>query len=115
MLAPGTTPAELARAIAVLGPAQVVVKLGADGCHALIDGDTHVVPAVPVHPIDTVGAGDAFVAGYLAELVRGLPAADRLATAVRTGAFACLGPGDWESFPRRHELGLLDGGDPVTR
>ena len=115
MLAPGTTPAELARAIADLGPAQVVVKLGADGCHALIDGDTHVVPAVPVHPVDTVGAGDAFVAGYLAELVRGLPAADRLATAVRTGAFACLGPGDWESFPRRHELGLLDGGDPVTR
>ena len=115
MLAPGATPLELALAIAELGPTQVIVKLGAAGCTALIDGVTHSLPAIRVTAIDTVGAGDAFVAGYLAELVAGVPAEGRLATAVRTGAFACLGPGDWESYALRSELAMLDGGDPVSR
>lgn len=115
LLASGATPLELAHGIADLGPTQVIVKLGADGCTALIDGVEHSVPAIPVTAIDTVGAGDAFVAGYLAELIAGVPAEGRLATAVRTGAFACLGPGDWESYARRSELAMLDGGDPVSR
>ena len=100
--------AAAADAIAALGPTQVIVKLGADGCLALIDGVRYEVPAVAVTVVDTVGAGDAFVAGYLAELLAGLPAEARLATAVRTGAFACTSPGDWEGFPRRDQLGLFD-------
>lgn len=115
LLVDGTDPAELARGIAGLGPAQVVIKLGADGCHALLDGTEYDVPAIPVRPVDTVGAGDAFVAGYLAELLAGTPPEARLAVAVRAGAFACLGPGDWESLPTRDDLRLLDGGDPVIR
>jgi 2-dehydro-3-deoxygluconokinase len=107
--------ADAARAIADLGPTQVIVKLGAAGCVALIDGVVHEVPAVEVNAVDTVGAGDAFVAGYLAELLAGLPAEARLATAVITGAFACLHPGDWEGFPRREDFGLLDPADPVIR
>jgi 2-dehydro-3-deoxygluconokinase len=100
--------AEAAQAIAELGPAQVVIKLGADGCLALIDGVRHDVPAVAVDVVDTVGAGDAFVAGYLAELLAGASAEERLATAVTTGAFACTSPGDWEGYPLRDQLGLLD-------
>ncbi len=109
------SPAALAARIAALGPSQVVIKLGPDGCLALIDGRVIEVPAVRITPVDTVGAGDAFVAGYLAELLAGESPEARLSTAVRTGAFACLGPGDWETYPRRAELTLLDGGDPVAR
>lgn len=108
-------PEELARRIAALGPHQVVIKLGEDGALALIDGELHRQEAVPVNAIDTVGAGDAFVAGYLAELVTNQPAQHRLQTAVRTGAFACIVPGDWEGFPRREELPLLDAREPVLR
>lgn len=108
-------PAELAERLAALGPAQVVIKLGPDGCFARLDGATYAAPAVPIRPIDTVGAGDAFVAGYLAEFMAGAGPQQRLDTAVRAGAFACLGPGDWESYARRSELPLLDGGDPVSR
>jgi 2-dehydro-3-deoxygluconokinase len=116
MLVGDGTPAELAERIAELGPSQTIIKLGADGCLALVDGVVHEVPAVPIQPVDTVGAGDAFVAGYLAELLAGAPVEQRLATAVRTGAFACLGPGDWESYARRDELALLDAAeDPVSR
>lgn len=44
------------------GVAEVVVKLGADGC--LVDGAVLPVPT-RVQPRDTTGAGDAFNAGYL--------------------------------------------------
>lgn len=108
-------PAELARRLCNLGPSQAVIKLGADGAYALIDGAEYNQPAVPIKAIDTVGAGDAFVAGYIAELLDGLSPQERLLTAARTGAFACLTPGDWEGLPRRHELALLDSTEPVSR
>ncbi|MCP9213446.1 sugar kinase [Streptomyces cucumeris] len=106
---------ELAEAIAATGPSQVVIKLGARGCYALIDGTAYERDAVPVQPVDTVGAGDAFVAGYLAEFVSGHDVATRLTTAVTAGAFACLAHGDWEGLPRRAELALLGRSEPVTR
>jgi 2-dehydro-3-deoxygluconokinase len=105
----------IAREIAALGPAQVIVKLGALGCYALVDGAEYEQAAVKVRVVDTVGAGDAFVAGYLAELVGGLSVEERLATAVTAGAFACLTLSDWEGLPRRSELGLLSASEPVTR
>lgn len=112
---PAEDPAELARRLAELGPAQAVIKLGSKGAVARIDGELHHQPAVPIDPIDTVGAGDAFVAGYLAELMAGKDASQRLELAARTGAFACLAYGDWEGLPTRSELALLDQSESVTR
>jgi 2-dehydro-3-deoxygluconokinase len=106
---------KVATAISKLGPSQVVIKLGADGCLALVDGSATRQPAIPVHPVDTVGAGDAFVAGYVSEYVAGHSVSTRLKTAVTAGAFACLTHGDWEGMPRRSELGLLNASEPVTR
>lgn len=106
---------ELARGVASLGPKQVIIKLGGAGCHALIDGADYPLPAVPVRVVDTVGAGDAFVAGYLYEFLLGKDPLTRLRTAVTTGAFACTTVGDWEGLPRRQDLALLALGDPVIR
>jgi 2-dehydro-3-deoxygluconokinase len=108
-------PVELARRINEMGAPQAVIKLGADGCVAIVEGKPHTQPAVPIRAVDTVGAGDAFVAGYTAELLKDRDVPQRLLTAVRTGAFACLVPGDWEGMPRRVELDLLDSTDPVSR
>ncbi|BDZ64086.1 sugar kinase [Agromyces mangrovi Wang et al. 2018] len=134
LVGPGS-PEELAERLAGLGPAEVVIKLGAEGAlvrtgAGAVDGgtrhdgraaDSDGTPqvlrraAVPVEVVDTVGAGDAFVAGYLAERVAGLPVAARLATAVRTGAAACTHPGDWEGAATRADLAQDVGGDPVRR
>jgi 2-dehydro-3-deoxygluconokinase len=106
---------ELLLGIAALGPTTVVIKLGAAGCIALIDGAEYRQDAVRISPLDTVGAGDAFVAGYLAEYVARASAEDRLRLAVEAGAFACLSTGDWEGLPRRNELKLLRATEPVAR
>jgi 2-dehydro-3-deoxygluconokinase len=109
------SPEQLAARIADVGPAQAIVKLGEDGCVASIDGEALSAPAEKITPLDTVGAGDAFVAGYLVALLDGLAPADRLRQGARCGAFACLGPGDWESLPRRADLDAVGSADPVIR
>jgi 2-dehydro-3-deoxygluconokinase len=115
MLVGAGTPGELATRLADLGPVQTVVKLGERGCVARIDGVDYAADAIPITPLDTVGAGDAFVAGYLTALLDDRSPAERLDLAVRCGAFACLGPGDWESLPRRADLDAAPASDPVAR
>jgi len=44
----------------------VVVKLGSDGCLAARPDGVVRIPAVRVNPVDTTGAGDAFVAAFTA-------------------------------------------------
>ena len=65
--------------------------------------------------VDPVGAGDAFVAGYLAERLDGNGPARRLATAIAAGAFAVTVPGDCEGLPRRSDLAAVAGTDDVAR
>ncbi|TFD62724.1 hypothetical protein E3T39_01950 [Cryobacterium suzukii] len=108
-------PSDLSRRLTDLGPSQAVIKLGHRGALALINGETLQQDAVPITPVDSVGAGDAFVAGYLAEYIKGSSSAERLALAAKTGAFACLAYGDWEGLPRRRELDLLSATETVIR
>ncbi|HEX7746362.1 MAG TPA: sugar kinase [Micromonosporaceae bacterium] len=91
------------------GGQTVLIKLGSAGARAhTADGVRHV-EANTVTAIDTVGAGDAFTAGYLSGLLEGLEVADCLRRGVTLGAFAVASRGDWEGLPRRDELSLLDG------
>lgn len=103
----GVPAGELATAIADLGPAEVVIKRGAAGALALVDGQVADQPGIAVTAVDHVGAGDAFVAGYLAAYLDGADVRERLRTANMTGAFAVTVAGDWEGAPTRDELGLL--------
>ena len=113
----GSAPAPLLEALARPGR-QVVAKLGPDGAAALADGQLHQAAGHAVDVVDTVGAGDAFVAGYLSALLEGLDIPARLARANACGALACTVPGDWEGAARLHEVEALllgTAADPVSR
>ena len=58
--------------------------------------------------LDTIGAGDAFTAGYLSGVLDGLSPTAALHRATVTGAFAVAAVGDWEGSPTRDERSLLD-------
>ncbi|MFD4633847.1 sugar kinase [Streptomyces sp. NPDC058284] len=111
--APAGAPGALespAKSLLARGVREVVVKLGADGATVhTADGALHS-PAREVRAVDPVGAGDAFVAGYLSALLDGAEVPERLARAVTTGAFAVASHGDWEGAPTRSELALLGAG-----
>ncbi|MBH5333897.1 sugar kinase [Streptomyces pactum] len=110
-----TAPEAIAAAVRDLGPTEVVVKRGGRGAVALAGSETVAVPAVRVSCVDPVGAGDAFVAGYLSARLEGLDPAGRLRRGALCGAFAVSVPGDWEGLPHRGELGLLSGAEDVHR
>ncbi|MDN4644555.1 sugar kinase [Arthrobacter sp. PsM3] len=101
--------AETAMAAELLdrGVREVVVKRGAAGAGVHTAAGRWETPAVPVTSIDTVGAGDAFTAGYLSALLDGEDVAGRLQRGALAGAFAVSTAGDWEGLPRRDELALL--------
>jgi 2-dehydro-3-deoxygluconokinase len=110
LVAPGSAADEAAQIDALLacGVRQVVVKRGADGASLHTATGQWAAAAHRVPVVDTVGAGDAFTAGYLSALLDDLPPADRLARAVACGAFAVASDGDWEALPTRRDLALLD-------
>jgi sugar/nucleoside kinase (ribokinase family) len=68
----------------------VVVKRGAEGCEAAAGAERWRVPAPAIEAIDTTGAGDAFVAGFLAARLARAGLEECLARAVRAGAEATL-------------------------
>jgi sugar/nucleoside kinase (ribokinase family) len=88
-------PVLLARRVAALGPATVAVTQGPRGATLLVEGSLYHAPAGSGPVVDTLGAGDAFIARFLVGLARGeepevlLPAATSYATAscAEHGAF----------------------------
>ncbi|MFI6102110.1 sugar kinase [Lentzea sp. NPDC051213] len=87
---------------------EVVVKHGSDGATVRVDGSEWSAPAHVVTAVDTTGAGDAFVAGYLSGLLDALDPAGRLRRGTTVAAFAVATPGDWQGLPTRTDLDLLD-------
>jgi ribokinase len=66
--------AELARALLDLGPENIMLTRGAQGVLWASKSGLWPIPALPVHLVDAVGAGDAFNAGLAVGLGEGLSA-----------------------------------------
>jgi ribokinase len=98
--------AGLARDLTDLGVANIVVTLGGDGCRWLdVSGGTVThIPAVPVTPVDTTGAGDTFTGFLVAGLDRGLPMAQSLTLATRAGALMVTRLGTADVIPDLKEI-----------
>lgn len=84
----------------------VVVKLGAQGAWwEGADGTSGHVPAHPVaRVVDTVGAGDAFAAGFVSAMLAGRPVPEAVQRAAWMGARAVQVRGDTEGLPSAVEL-----------
>jgi ribokinase len=87
----------------------VVVTLGADGALVVEDGRALHVPALPVRPVDTTAAGDAFCGGLADALAGGAGLPEAARRAVRVAAAACLRPGAQASLPTPADLEALPG------
>ncbi len=77
------------------GAQNVLVSLGGDGALLLDEyGNFHRAPSIPVTPVNTVGAGDSMVAGFLAGLPLGYEYALRLGIAAGGATAASEGVAD---------------------
>ncbi len=99
------SPASLQALCRRLGPPVVIVTLGRRGCFVSQASGGTRLPAHVVKAVDTTGAGDAFVGGFAAGLVRhdgDILAAARLGQAV--AALSVTKPGTAPSMPTAREL-----------
>ncbi|MGH3312949.1 MAG: carbohydrate kinase family protein [Streptomyces sp.] len=114
-LAPaGTSPEQAADTFHADGARLVVITLGADGVFASLEGERLRASAPPVSVVDSVGAGDSFMAGFLHSLhragalggrldaLRGDQVTDALAFGARVAAAVCAVRG--ANPPWRREL-----------
>ncbi|MGR3484307.1 MAG: ribokinase [Paracoccaceae bacterium] len=97
------------RGPADLGVADVVVTLGGEGAVWLGRDGERRVPAVPVTPVDTTGAGDTATGYLLAGLDRGQPLEQALGTAMRAGALMVTRHGTADVIPDLSEVQAFGG------
>lgn len=79
------------------GAKGAVITLGARGSLALIGGQTFHAEAPTISPIDTTGAGDAYIAGFLASRLNGADVPMAMAAGHVCAAACCGHPG---GFPQ---------------
>lgn len=79
----------------------VVITLGGRGAVAAGVDDAWRVDALPVQPVDTTAAGDAFTGVLAAAIDRDVPLPEALHRASVAGGLACLVPGAQPSLPDR--------------
>lgn len=97
------------------GVQEVPVKLGAPGARVWTADGRHA-QSRPFHvtPVDTVGAGDGFAAGYLAGLLSDASLQERIDQAAGVGALVTTRHGDLTAMPSNVELSQLLGFGSTT-
>lgn len=101
-IAGATSPARAATILAA-GGLHVAVKDGADGAWYHTGRKLLHTKGITVEPVDPVGAGDSFDAGFVAATLRGLPADTALEFAAVCGALSTLDHGGTGSQPTWEE------------
>lgn len=87
-----------------LGPAAVVLTLGARGAVAATSDGAWIVPSLPVDVVDTTGAGDAVCGVLAAWLADGRAVRESVRAAIVAGALATTRAGAQPSLPRRADI-----------
>ncbi|MEK4630282.1 MAG: carbohydrate kinase [Solibacillus sp.] len=88
----------------------ILVTVGADGAFAVLNGEITHVPVEKVVPVDTTGAGDAFMAGILRYVhYNGLPTVKEdlvkcVSFSNKLGAMAATKPGALTALPSYEEI-----------
>lgn len=109
-----SNPDEIARLALKQGPHTVVVKEGERGATGYTRAGLRVsVPAFRVHVVDTVGAGDAWAAGFTVGILRGLDLEESIRLGNAAGAMVCSVAGDVEGLPLWEELQAFLGRSPA--
>lgn len=89
---------DLARSTHERGADLVVAMLGAAGSLAADGRELVTQPARPIQPVDTLGAGDRYIAEFLANFLDHVPLSHSMVRAGDVASEACM---HWASWPQR--------------
>ncbi len=97
-----------ARELLAAGIGHVIVKLGDQGSVYVSGGTVIEVPAFPVHAIDTVAAGDSYMAGLCKCLSEGMEIGPAMEYAAKCGAVAVTRTGAVSSLPSAEDIARFE-------
>jgi hypothetical protein len=90
----------VAQILSTMKRGKIILKQGATGATAYSAGEEPIyVAALPVTPIDTTGAGDAFDAGFLSQFVRGVSLEECMRMGVVCGGLSTTARGGIGALP----------------
>ena len=95
----GDDPIEVGRRLRDTYGLTAVATLGPAGAAAFAPGESWSVPALPVTPVDTTGAGDSFIGSLVVALQAGTALFEALRCASAAAGIACETRGAQTSFP----------------
>jgi len=81
-----------------------IVTLGARGAHWTDNGGSGTVPALPVHAVDAVGAGDTFAGALAVALGQGQPLEDAVRFCCAAAALTTMTPGAQAAMPTTEDV-----------
>jgi sugar/nucleoside kinase (ribokinase family) len=84
----------------------LVIKDGDNGAFGYTSNEKIHVPAIPINPVETTGAGDAFDAGFLFGCLQKKPFKTCMEYGVICGGLTTTVPGGTEGFPTLEEIKL---------
>jgi len=97
-------PADMAQVFLDLGVRNVILKLGGRGCLFQNAEESIRLPACGIRAVDATGAGDNFVAGFAAEILRGATHAEALRFANACGAICTTAVGASTALKDREQV-----------
>lgn len=97
-------PVSAAQELRSLGADAVVITLGGQGSYVCADGISEFVQPMPVTPVDTTAAGDAFAASLACALAEGGNLLSAVQFATRVAAISVTRVGAQPSLPSREEV-----------
>ncbi|AEV27896.1 sugar kinase, ribokinase [Sphaerochaeta pleomorpha str. Grapes] len=92
---------KIVEALRKLNVRWIAVKKGKEGAYVADSENEFSIPIFPMKVVDTIGAGDAFNAGFISGLLENRPVEECGKMASIMGAFAVSSPGDVEGLPNR--------------
>lgn len=98
---------EVAHKFLDCGTRNVVITLGARGVYANDGSKSQLLDCLKVNAIDTTGAGDAFVGGFIAALAEGYSLFDAVKYGNATGALAVTQIGTAPAMPFKEEINKM--------
>ena len=118
MLSKKNSLVEASEVLHQIGTEIIAITLGAEGTWVSTKNTQQTIPSISVTPVDTTGAGDAFI-GCLLQQISQLPSRDRILendsllmemveTANRAGAITTTGYGAIDSLPDANQMNQFE-------
>lgn len=97
-------PERMADVFLAKGAKNVIIKLGGKGCFFKNKEESIYLPAFGIEAVDATGAGDNFLAGFAAEIIRGSSVRDALTFANACGAICSTAVGAGTALQSREQV-----------